>query len=347
MTLLIPAVLFKKQAKLLVKHWPRPPLKHTQAIDYLAQLYGFKHHHYYHNTSLVQQAIELSPTQIQAWFPTWVQQFARITHLNQIQTKSLILQLWHHVLRHYPQMMTYMYQSQLRFHGACLDFVSNPLMQLAFDDKPSIKNVVESLGVPHVEVAAIQVNQQFVNFDYLLNDQDQVEVFAYPHCKPIVPLYVGNKPRFVLDVHLGGLARYLRLCNFDCWYSNTDQGDEALAQIAADEQRIFLSRDIGALKRSKVQYGHWVRQTDVMAQWQEIISLYQLQPLIELGKRCVKCNTAVNIVPKAAVLTKIPEKVAEMHEHFTQCPQCQQIYWQGSHYARIAQALKMITGVAV
>lgn len=345
MTLLISEALFKKQAKLLVRYWPRPPLKHTQALEYLAQLYGFKHHFHYHSTLLNQIPIALNAEQIQSWFTTWVQQFAHITHLNQIQTKTLILLIWGHILKHYPALATYMYRCDIHFKGACLDFVSNPTVHLAFDDKPSVKTVVESLGVPHVEVAALLVNQVPVNFDYQLQDKDVIEVLGYPHAKPLVPLFVGEKPRFVLDVHLGVLARYLRLCGFDCWYSAIDQGDEALAQISADEQRIFLSRDLGALKRSKVQFGHWVRASDSVEQWREIIIKYQLKPLIQLGLRCVKCNSFVHKIAKEQLENQVPEQVYKLQTHFTQCPSCRQIYWRGSHYDRVLNVLNTMQGV--
>lgn len=339
MTLLISHSLFKKQAKLLVKHWPRPPLKHTQALDYLAQLYGFKHHHHYHNTSLIQASVELTVPQIQAWLPYWVQRLAQISHLNQLQTKVLVLQIWGHILRYYPASHAPLYTCQFTFFGACLDFVAEPQIHYPFDDKPSIKNVIEALGLPHVEVATILANDQVVNLDYTLNHQDQLQVFGYPQAAPFYPLYSGTKPRFVLDVHLGGLARYLRLCNFDCWYSTTDQGDERLAEISAEENRVFLTRDLGALKRSIVRYGHWIRHTEVLAQWQEIINTYQLQQSIELGKRCVKCNAAIEPVQKALIAAQVPAKVLALHEQFTQCTQCRQVYWQGSHYERVQAAL--------
>ncbi len=52
------------------------------------------------------------------------------------------------------------------------------------------------------------------------------------------------EPRFVLDVHLGKLATYLRLLGFDALFPE-NYDDANLARISAEEDRIMLSRERG------------------------------------------------------------------------------------------------------
>jgi hypothetical protein len=103
--------------------------------------------------------------------------------------------------------------------------------------------------------------------------------------------------RFVLDTHLGRLAAHLRMLGFDSLYRD-DCPDEELARISATEQRILLSRDRGLLRRSIVTRGYLVRAAHPREQLIEVCWRYNLSGFIAPFRRCLDCNTLLQVVPK-------------------------------------------------
>jgi uncharacterized protein with PIN domain len=143
-----------------------------------------------------------------------------------------------------------------------------------------------------------------------------------------------RKTKFVLDVHLGRLAVYLRMLGFDARYQSC-LTDEELAKISATEQRILLTRDRGLLKRSLVTHGHWLRETDSRRQTAEILERFDLAAAIRPFTRCMACNAPLQEVTKHLVRGLVPQRAAELHDEFRRCPDCRRIYWKGSHYRRM------------
>jgi uncharacterized protein len=207
----------------------------------------------------------------------------------------------------------------------------------------SVKNLVESLGVPHTEIAALLVNGAPVDFSYQVQPGDRIEAF------PIsveVPLGLPLRPppadfRFVLDTHLGRLAAYLRMLGFDTLYRN-DFDDPELARLAHDEGRILLTRDIGLLKRGIVTYGYFVRETAPARQLAEVVGRFKLHSTVESFQRCIRCNGLVQSVPKAAIDHLLEPKTRQFFDVFQQCQDCQQVYWRGSHYERMRQVIDQV-----
>ncbi|NJO91395.1 MAG: hypothetical protein HC831_22365 [Chloroflexia bacterium] len=155
----------------------------------------------------------------------------------------------------------------LSFHAELNDFLSKKdkfqKIEHRFDNTPVVKDSIEALGIPHPEIAVVKANNKTVGFDYKVNEGDIIQVFPYfyyPDIHPIIPVKPEGKPKFILDVHLGGLARYLRMSGFDTLYNPEDWGDKYIADTGGKENRIVLSRDIGLLKRSSVIYGYYVRK---------------------------------------------------------------------------------------
>ncbi|NIR36370.1 MAG: hypothetical protein GWN07_10360, partial [Actinobacteria bacterium] len=68
----------------------------------------------------------------------------------------------------------------------------------------------------------------------------------------------GGRHRFVADVHLGALARHLRLLGFDTWW-RADADDALLATRSAADERVLLSRDRQLLMRRVVAHGYCPR----------------------------------------------------------------------------------------
>lgn len=203
----------------------------------------------------------------------------------------------------------------------------------------SIKDIIESLGVPHPEIQLMLVNQEEVDFSYLVNDGDIIAVYPlnYNHnyeqkikLRPPLPSF----PSFILDVHLGKLTSLLRILGFNCLYRN-DYEDEELAAISSTENRILLTRDLGLLKRSIVTYGYYVRSTKPEEQLREILQRYNLFERIQPFKRCLKCNGLLISVPKELIINQIPPQTRQYINQYYRCQHCQKIYWKGSHYQQI------------
>jgi uncharacterized protein len=233
----------------------------------------------------------------------------------------------------------------VRFYGELNDFLQpdrrGRMLIHRFDVSPSIKDAIESLGVPHPEVELMVVNQEPVDFSYPLRPGDYVSIYpafhsidlgAIPELRP----KLDRPPRFVLDVHLGRLAGYLRLVGFDALYRN-DLSDPEIARYASLERRVVLTRDRGLLKRGEVTHGYWVRHTEPRRQLLEILRRFDLTGSVDLFTRCLVCNTLLERADKPAVAARLPGRTAEHFEDFHICPGCQRVYWKGSHYRRMLQ----------
>lgn len=148
--------------------------------------------------------------------------------------------------------------------------------------------------------------------------------------------------RFVVDVMLGRLARWLRLLGFDVVY-RPDARDEQLLEIAASEERTLLTRDARLLGQARVN-GYLVRSTRWEDQVREVLSEFHLHDLIAAFTRCPECNTPLVAVPKETVRAQVPAKVYEHQEDFFLCPDCSHVYWVGTHVERMRRTIEGLLG---
>lgn len=211
---------------------------------------------------------------------------------------------------------------------------------------PSVKDAIESLGVPHTEVDLIFAGRRSVDFNYHLQDEDKIKVYpvtARPRVKNVQHLSIRHlkKTRFVLDSHLGKLARHLRLLGFDSLYKK-DFPDREIAEIAQRQGRVVLTRDIGLLKNKAVKYGYWVRGTDPNRQVQEILRRFALWEDIRPFRFCLECNGQIKKVAKKKISERLPPRVKEYYNAYYMCPQCRRVYWQGSHHRKLADFVQNI-----
>jgi uncharacterized protein with PIN domain len=214
----------------------------------------------------------------------------------------------------------------------------------AFELPASVKDMIESLGVPHTEVDLILANGESVDFTYLVQEGDRISVYPVFESLDITPVLRVRPqplrdPRFVLDTHLGRLAVYLRLLGFDSLYRN-DFTDDELARICSEEHRILLTRDRGLLKRSQVTHGYCVRTTEPRQQLAEVVQRFDLSDAIAPFQRCLRCNGLLRPVPKEAILDRLPPLTAQYYDDFSQCEACGQVYWPGPHYRRMQELIQ-------
>jgi uncharacterized protein with PIN domain/sulfur carrier protein ThiS len=203
----------------------------------------------------------------------------------------------------------------------------------------TVKDLVESLGMPHTEVDVILVNGESVDFAHQVSDGDRVSVypvFEALDVSPVTRLRPAplRQPRFVLDVHLGRLARLLRLLGFDALWSN-DASDEHLVAISIGEGRILLTGDRGLLKRRAVTHGYLVRGTSRRAQIVEVLRRFDLFGAINAFSRCLECNGLLDQVAKSEVEPLLPPQTRREYHKFWRCPHCGRVYWPGSHFDRL------------
>lgn len=243
-----------------------------------------------------------------------------------------------------------MNSATFRFYAELNDFLAPSRRQRAFEHcfngSPGVKDAIEALGVPHTEVDLILVNGASVGFDYRLQDGDWVSVYPMFEAFDISsmtrlrpePL---RQPIFILDAHLGRLARYLRLSGFDSLYRN-DYHDAEIATIAARENRIVLTRDRGLLKRGAVTHGYCVRETAPLRQWVEVARRFDLVPRFKPFTRCLECNGEIEPVEAARVEHLIPPYTRETMEEFGQCRSCGSVYWKGTHYDRLQRLIEAV-----
>jgi uncharacterized protein len=246
-----------------------------------------------------------------------------------------------------------MNRASFRFYAELNDFLPPDRRAAAFvhafDGSPSIKDLIEALGVPHTEVDLILVNGESVEFAYRVREGDRISVYPVFESLDITPLVrVRPRPlretRFVLDTHLGRLAAYLRLLGFDTLYRN-DTPDDVLAGISSSEGRILLTRDRGLLKRSQVTHGYCVRETDPRRQLAEVVRRFDLSRSIVPFQRCMCCNGVLQPVPKEEVSDRLPPRTRELHEEFHVCEACDRVYWKGSHYQEMRQLIDQVAGI--
>jgi uncharacterized protein with PIN domain len=238
-------------------------------------------------------------------------------------------------------------QAEFRFYEELNDFLAPVLRKrafsYAFNGTPSVKDAIEAIGVPHTEVDLVLVDGKSVDFTRRLAGGERVAVYPVFERLDISqvtrlrarPLRVT---RFVLDVHLGKLARYLRLLGFDTCYRN-DYDDDAIIGLARGESRIILTRDKGLLKHGAVTHGYWVRATVPRQQLAEIVRVFDLIGSARPFSRCIRCNGELQRVPKCSVADRLPPRVRAHFEEFVQCPLCAAVYWPGSHYDRMRKMI--------
>lgn len=236
----------------------------------------------------------------------------------------------------------------MRFYEELNNFLPTAKQKTAYTveylKKRSVKDLIESQGVPHTEVDLIVANDQPVDFNYSVQPGDRIAVFPQFESLDISNLPRPNhpplrNPRFIADVHLGKLVRHLRLLGFDCLYY-PEWDDRQLAEKAAAENRILLTRDVGLLKRAIVTHGIFLHSDKAAEQLREVVRRLQLQNLASPFSRCVSCNGVLEKVAKESIRSLVPARTYRYIHEFVKCANCGKVYWKGTHWERLNNIIK-------
>ena len=213
-----------------------------------------------------------------------------------------------------------------------------------FHSGDTVKALIESLGIPHTEVDLILINGRSAPFEQKVQQGDRISVYPVFESMEIgsvtkVRPAALRRTRFILDVHLGRLAKLLRMLGFDTLYSNS-YDDSSLSRISRDQRRIILTRDRELLKRSVITHGYCLRSDQPMEQLLEVLKRFDLSEKVRPFSRCLRCNSVLLPIDAEKAAASVPEYVARFYDRFKTCPDCGRIYWQGSHWEHMRNILE-------
>jgi uncharacterized protein len=217
-------------------------------------------------------------------------------------------------------------------------------IERSLSEKTSVKDAIESFGVPHPEVDLILVDGRPVDFDYALAYDVDVEVYPVVTDRPkfkYKQLQAASYKEFVVDGHLGKLARDLRLLGFDVAYDPVAE-DRQLLKVMERENRALLTRDRRLLMHAVVKTGYFPRSQNVDEQIVEVIRRFDLLGSIIPFTRCLLCNGPLRKISKAEVIERLEPLTKIYYEQFRHCTGCGQIYWPGSHFSKLEKRLEQI-----
>jgi uncharacterized protein with PIN domain len=239
------------------------------------------------------------------------------------------------------------FQIRLRFHGDLDVFlgrdnagIGEVLRQLA--EPTSVKDVIESCGVPHPEVDRILAENQPVNFAHVLRSDIALDVYPVDlNQLPGRPLQQRHVTTFVADGHLGKLVRNLRLLGVDVAYSPTAT-DRELLHVMETQRRALLTRDRRLLMHRVVEDAYCPRSSEPLQQTIEVIRRFDLARSFQPFTRCMNCNGVLVTVDKASVIEQLEPLTRIYYDEFRQCPLCARIFWRGSHFGRLETLIRAV-----
>ncbi|GAA2071747.1 Mut7-C RNAse domain-containing protein [Streptomyces albiaxialis] len=255
-----------------------------------------------------------------------------------------------------PQGVLLRFAPPLRFFLAARHRLSGEV-RAPCDGVSTLGHLVEAAGVPLTEVGALRTGgradthalshtgthaaARSVPARHRPEDGDTVDVTPVPRPQPLPQPLPGPEPagpRFVLDVHLGALARRLRLVGVDAAYRN-DAGDAELVEEANAARRVLLTRDRGLLRRRALWLGAYVRGQRPDGQLADVLDRFAV-PLAP-WTRCPACNGPLTAVPKREIADRLPPGTRRTYDDgFARCASCDRLYWPGAHHARLAELVE-------
>ncbi len=249
---------------------------------------------------------------------------------------------------HYDTVMPV--EVNIRFYAELNRLLSTKLRDTSFNYEikktRSVKDLIESIGVPHTEVDLIFVNDESVDFTCQVEGGEQIRI--YPSSSNLDnPTLIHNQPstqvepRFLLDVHLGRLATYLRMLSFDTLYRN-DYDDPTLADISATQNRMLLTCDRKLLMRKAITHGYLVKSRKPRQQIDEVLKRFDLFDHQSEHARCLQCNGIIRSVSKQAIAAQLLPLTKKHYDDFFQCDSCNKIDWEGSHHTKIQSLIETV-----
>jgi Uncharacterized conserved protein len=235
---------------------------------------------------------------------------------------------------------------RLILHGDLTFFLrsTKPSLERELNEKTSVKDLIESCGVPHPEIDLILVNKEPVDFRHALASPAEIEVYPVGTRSTTFKekrLQISTDRTFVADGHLGRLTRNLRLLGFDVAYDPKAEDQQLLCTMKR-ENRALLTRDRRLLMHAVVRTGYCPRSQNADEQTVEVIRRFDLLGFISPFTRCLRCNAPLQEVAKADIIEKLEPLTNIYYKEFRRCTSCGQIYWAGSHFEKLQRQIETI-----
>ncbi len=147
--------------------------------------------------------------------------------------------------------------------------------------------------------------------------------------------------KFVADMMVGRLARWLRIFGYDTLY-DPEKPVREWFPLLFEEKRVLLTRNRQIESDVPKALYFWVEPNQPEEQIRAVVQAFQLNVHSHLFSRCLLCNVPVVSVEKTTLSGKVPPLVWETHDTFWQCPSCGRIYWKGSHLQRVEEFIQTV-----
>ncbi|MCY9783809.1 Mut7-C ubiquitin/RNAse domain-containing protein [Nocardiopsis sp. EMB25] len=203
------------------------------------------------------------------------------------------------------------------------------------DGTSTLGHVVESLGIPRTEIGTLYADGHPVDVSHHPDPTQVIDVTPVPRPQPLPPGF--DPPRFLLDVHLGTLARRLRLLGLDTDYHN-DRDDPTLVRQANDQHRVLLTRDRKLLCRKALRAGAHIHHDQPDHQLTDVLERFA--PPLAPWTRCLECNGPLSSVDKGEVAHTLPAGTRATYDTFARCEACEHLYWPGAHHEHLTQIIR-------
>jgi hypothetical protein len=205
---------------------------------------------------------------------------------------------------------------------------SRDALDVAVDGTSTVGHVVEALGVPLTEVSDLLVDGVPVPARTILRAGDVVDVGLVRRPQRL------EHEWFLLDVHLGALARRMRLLGLDTVYSSAAD-DPELVERATVQARVLLTKDRGLLRRHALPMGAYVRGDRPDEQLADVLDRFA--PRLAPWTRCPACNGVLVPATVEEVHDRIEPGTRRSYTAFSRCPACGRVYWRGAHARRLEE----------
>ena len=148
--------------------------------------------------------------------------------------------------------------------------------------------------------------------------------------------------KFIVDRMLGKLAKQLRMLGYDALYY---RGEDVypLIRLGRQEGRVILTRNTKLIPRRPEDVILRITEDQPLLQLKELIQKANIE--IDEGKvfsRCLLCNTLLDPISRMEVEGKVPDFIFYQQKEFFRCPQCQRIYWPGSHQENMQRRIEKL-----
>ena len=235
--------------------------------------------------------------------------------------------------------------AEFRFYEELNDFLPENRRKTSFRwpffNTPAVRDVIQAIGVPHTEIDLVLVDGESVDFARRLKGGERVAVYPVFERLDISPvIHLRPDPlrgtRFIVDTHLGKLARYLRMLGFDAVCDQRFTGAE-IVERSLKEKRIILTRSPEILKQKRVTHGYWLRRHKPLDQLREVLDELDLARQVKPFTRCMTCNGRIEKLEKTSLAGRIEPLILERFSEFWHCRDCGKVYWKGSHHQHMTR----------